>query len=226
MCYNKVMEINLDNDRQLRALLGLNKEKFLELLEAFKEIFEQGQQEEYERGKKEGSRRRKPGGGRKGKLPTYVDKLFFILFYLKSYPTFDVLAATFGMSRSKACEHVHRLLPILKATLKHLGMLPDREFASPEELQKAMEEVGQVLIDATERLHNRPKDNEEQKEYYSGKKKAHTVKNTVFSTVDRVVVYLGRTFTGRNHDYGMFKKEFPVGKAMVSRNKMYGRPGV
>ncbi len=206
------MTINLDNDRQIRALLGLDKDKFLELLEAFRKIFEQQQQEEYEKGKEEGSRQRKPGGGRKGKLPTYTDKLFFVLFYLKNYPTFDVLGATFNMDRSKACENLHKLLPILQKTLKHLGVLPDREYGSAEELRKAMEEVGQILIDATERAHNRPTDNEKQKEFYSGKKKAHTVKNTVFSKLDREVLYVGRTFTGRNHDYGMFKQEFRKGE--------------
>jgi hypothetical protein len=48
------MNTTLNNDRQVRALLGLSKDKFLELLKAFKEIFEQQQQEEYEKGKKEG----------------------------------------------------------------------------------------------------------------------------------------------------------------------------
>ena len=219
MCYNEVMIINLNNDRQTRALLGLDKDKFLELLEAFRKIFEQRQQEEYEEGKKKGSRQRKPGGGRKGKLPTYADKLFFVLFYLKNYPTFDVLGAIFNMGRSKACENLHKLLPILQATLKHLGVLPDREYSSPEELRKAMEEVEQVLIDATERLHNRPKDNEKQKEFYSGKKKAHTVKNTIFSTVDRVLLYVGRTFTGKNHDYGMFKQEFNKNEPWLEKIK-------
>jgi hypothetical protein len=35
------------------------------------------------------------------------------------------------------------------------------------------------------------------------------VKNTVISTVDKVILFVGRTFTGRNHDYKMLKKEFP-----------------
>ncbi len=40
-------------------------------------------------------------------------------------------------------------------------------------------------------------------------KKYHTVKNTVMSTVEKVILYLGQTFTGRNHDYSMLKQEFP-----------------
>ena len=50
---------------------------------------------------------------------------------------------------------------------------------------------------------------EEQKELYSGKKKQHTVKNTVIATGERIIIYVGKTFVGRRHDYGMFKEEFP-----------------
>ena len=29
------------------------------------------------------------------------------------------------------------------------------------------------------------------------------------STIEKVILYLGQTFTGRNHDYSMLKQEFP-----------------
>jgi hypothetical protein len=35
------------------------------------------------------------------------------------------------------------------------------------------------------------------------------VKNTVISTVDKVILFVGRTFTGHNHDYTMLKAELP-----------------
>lgn len=31
----------------------------------------------------------------------------------------------------------------------------------------------------------------------------------MISTVDKVILFLGQTFTGRNHDYKMLKEEFP-----------------
>ena len=65
------------------------------------------------------------------------------------------------------------------------------------------------MIDATERKHRRPSKDEEQKELYSGKKKLHTVKNTIIATGKKVIIYVGKTFAGRRHDYGMFKEEFP-----------------
>src|ERR1700745_1363276 len=40
-------------------------------------------------------------------------------------------------------------------------------------------------------------------------KKQHTLKNTVMSLPDKLIVFLGRTFRGHNHDYTMLKQEFP-----------------
>jgi len=35
------------------------------------------------------------------------------------------------------------------------------------------------------------------------------LKNTVMSLPDKLIVFLGRTFSGHNHDYTMLKQEFP-----------------
>jgi hypothetical protein len=40
-------------------------------------------------------------------------------------------------------------------------------------------------------------------------KKRHTLKNTVMAQPDKFIVFLGRTFSGHNHDYLMLKQEFP-----------------
>ena len=36
------------------------------------------------------------------------------------------------------------------------------------------------------------------------------------STLEKTILFLGRTFTGKNHDYGMLKKEFPPEKDWFS----------
>ncbi len=77
------------------------------------------------------------------------------------------------MNRSKACENVHALLPILRNALDNLGVLPHREFKTVEEFRTACNWIDDLLIDATERPHTRPADNEKQKDLYSGKKKAY-----------------------------------------------------
>jgi len=203
------MVIAIRDDRQMRALTGLSQSQFQELLAVFMVVYHDVQQKAYEKGLEEGKRQRKPGGGAKGKLPELADKLLFVLYYYKTYPTFDVLGAQFDMARSKANENLHNLSPILYLTLVQLGMMPYREFKTPEALCAALKGIDKVIIDATERAYRRPQDKTKQQEYYSGKKKGHTVKNTVMATIEKVIVFLGRTFTGHNHDYQMLKEEFP-----------------
>jgi hypothetical protein len=165
----EMLEIIRD-DRQMRALTGVSQEKYNQLLPNFSRVYEQEKYKAYEQGLAEGTRTRKPGGGQKGKLPTMDNKLYFILSYYKTYPTFDVLGTRFGLSRSKANEQVHQLSPILQQTLMEMGYLPHRQFESVEEFKLALGELDQLLIDVTERPHQRPKDNDQQKELYSGKK--------------------------------------------------------
>src|SRR5438128_5905360 len=43
----------------------------------------------------------------------------------------------------------------------------------------------------------------------TAEKKQHTLKNTVMSLPDKLIVFLGRTFSGHNHDYSMLKQELP-----------------
>jgi hypothetical protein len=159
------------DDRQMRALTGVSREKFAELLPIFSRVYEQEQYKAYEQGLAEGTRRRKPGGGQPGKLPEMSDKLYFILNYYKTYPTFDVLGERFGLARSKAHAQVHQLSPILHQTLKEMGHLPKRQFESVEAFKEALGDLDEILIDVTERPHQRPQDNHQQQELYSGKKK-------------------------------------------------------
>lgn len=154
----------------MRALTGTSQEKFAILEAAFSLALADKKEQAYQAGIATGKRQRKPGGGQKGKLPTEHDKLIFLLYYLKVYPTFDVLGTQFGMGRSKACENVQKLLPVLLAALQNLNVMPHREFKSVEEFRAACDWIEELLIDATERPHTRPTDDAKQKELYSGKK--------------------------------------------------------
>src|SRR5262245_53719541 len=99
-----------------------------------------------------------------------AEKLQFVLYYYKTYPTFDGLAMQFGMARSKANENLHKLSPILYDTLVHLELMPYRELATPEDLKAALQGGDRLLIDATERAYHRSADDAKQREHYSGKK--------------------------------------------------------
>ena len=108
----------------------------------------------------------------KGKLLTILDKLLFVLYDYKTYPTFDVLGTQFDMVRSKAHENLHKLSPVLHNTLERLAMMPHREFKTPEELKSALQGADRLIIDATERAYRRSQDDAKQREHYSGKKKS------------------------------------------------------
>jgi len=201
------MGLVIRNDRQLKSVTGLSQDQFDDLLPCFSDIYLDRQQQVYEKGLETGTRTRKPGGGSKGRLPTMSDKLIFILSYYKTYPTFDVLGSQFDIARSKAHVNVYKLSPILYETLVRLELMPYRRFETPEDLKNALSGIDQVIIDATERAYRRSQDKEEQKEYDSGKKKQLMIKNTVMSSPDKCIIFVGRTFSGHNHDYKMLKEE-------------------
>ncbi len=164
------MVLLIRDDRQMKALTGLSQAQFDHLLPVFTDLYQAAQQQTYDKGVASGTRRRKPGGGSKGKLSTMADKLQFVLYYYKTYPTFDVLGQQFEMARSKANEHLHKLSPMLYDTLVHLELMPYRELATPEDLKAALQGVDRLLIDATERAYHRSTDDATQREHYSGKK--------------------------------------------------------
>jgi hypothetical protein len=207
------MILKMRDERQAKALTGVPTEKFETLEAAFGLALDDAKEQAYQEGICKGKRQRKPGAGQKGKLPTVYEKLVFVLYYLKVYPTFDVLGAIFGMSRSKACENLHALLPVLYKALENLGVMPQREFKTVKEFRAACAWFDDLLIDATERPHHRPSNEDEQKALYSGKKKRHTLKNTIMTNTKKWIIFVGNTFPGHEHDYTMLKTEFATDQA-------------
>ena len=167
------MGMQIRDDRQMKALTGLSQAQFDTLLPIVRDIYQATQQKAYEVGVESGTCRRKPGGGSKGQLPTMAEKLLFVLYYYKTYPTFDVLGTQFAMGRSKANENLHKLSPILYDTLVDLELMPYRELGTPEALKAALQGVDHVIIDATERAYRRSQEDAKQREHSSGKKTAY-----------------------------------------------------
>ena len=203
-----LQNINKLSQRQYKATIGLNKKDFQELTVVFSQINQQMKAVYYEEFEAYYDRKPSAGGAPIFSLPS--EQLFFTLFYLKTYPTFDVLGFIFGCSGKTAHENLYKFLPILEEALRELNVLPKRDFKEVEEFIEFTKSEENLLIDATERLHHRKKNYEEQKKYYNAKQKDHTVKNTVISNKNQNVLFLGNTVLGAQHDYGLFKKEFPI----------------
>ncbi len=186
------------SDRLLKALTGVTNLEFERLLFQFTNILL----------KKSNSkeRQRKIGGGRKGAIGDPKSKLFFILFYLKVYPTFDLAGFIFGTDRSRPCRWYKALLPILEEVLGRECVLPERQITSIEEFYQKFTGVKDLFIDGTERPIRRPKNPKNQKKNYSGKKKRHTRKNTIWSDDKKKILLVSPSKSGRIHDKKQFDK--------------------
>lgn len=193
------------NERQFRACTGLSQKEFDLILPEFAKCLQLAQQQRYKKHRLQ--RQRKPGGGRKGALSSPDLKLFFILFYLKNYPTFDVLGCLFDLSPAKAQENFVKFMPILKQAEKRLHILPHRHFKPANTDKQPIDNHQKIIIDATERPCCRPHHARKQKHYFSGKKRHHTLKNTVIGDSNKGIPVVGPTVAGSRHDYALLKEE-------------------
>jgi len=195
------IERALRNERLLRALTGLNRKGFEQICGVFEEVYQA------ELAKDTRPRRRARGGGRKARLQRTSDKVFFILFYFKCYPTFDVLGFLFELERGRSNRWVHRLQKILEASLGQKMMLPERKLESIEQFLQRFPEVTEIIIDGTERPVQRPQNCEQQQVHYSGKKKRHSRKQITGSTRKKQVIILTPARAGRIHDKRQLDEE-------------------
>ncbi|MHB0935918.1 MAG: transposase family protein [Armatimonadota bacterium] len=193
------------NPRLLRAVTGFTRAEVDRLLPAFSEAYQQAVAAE--RAKR--PHRRQPGGGRKGQLADMRDKLLFILVYVHLYPIQEVQGVLFNLGQSQASDWAIRLLPVLKTALGTEVALPARPPARAADLAAQCPDLT-FLLDATERPIPRPGREPRQRDHYSGKKKRHTVKNTVVTDrKGRRIVYLGATARGSTHDKTQAETDAP-----------------
>ena len=184
-----------------QRLTGLNVKEFESLLDSFSTQYDQ---QVIQPRVKAPDRQRAAGGGQKGAIPEVADKLLFILVYTRIYPLLFVQGMFFGMAESKACKWVGILLPLLDAALGQSHMRPKR--AKGHSLEEIIEEFPElkelgVLTDGTERPIRRPKDDIEQKEHYSGKKKRHTSKHvTITHPKTQRILAVSEEAPGTMHD--------------------------
>ena len=177
------------------ALTGYTVEEFQALLPDFQAEFESYVQTHTLDGKKR--TKRQYSTYKNSPLLTIKDKLLFILVYLKQAATQELHGTLFGMSQPQANRWIHLLHSLLNRALAAAGELPVRDAAR---LELSEEEQTLFFHDGTERPIQRPKDNEGQRTYYSGKKKQHTVKNNVIIDATCKILFLTPTHEGKKHD--------------------------
>jgi hypothetical protein len=190
----------LQNDRrQSLALTGLTLSESQLLLGAFTRAYDRVSAADQTLSGQ--ARRRGPGGGCKGILHPPEQKLLFILVYVKTYPLQAVLGELFELSQAGANYWIHRLLPVLRAALDDLGVLPERHPDHFAQSQSPLVGAPHLIIDGSERRRQRPKNPEKQALHYSGKKKTHSDKNVVIVQLPKKRIgFLSQTYAGKTHD--------------------------
>ncbi len=182
------------NQRLIKALTGISTKEFQSLLP----VFEQVDLEDKRLRSK--AKQRHFGGGAKGKLITAEDKLFFILMYIKTYPTFDFLGFVFSLHRSRAHRNVVKLTKSLEKSLGRKIVMPEKKISSMEEFIEKFPEAKDLFVDGVERPIQRPKNKKKQNKLYSGKKKRHMKKSVISVNEKKRILIMTVTKSGRRHD--------------------------
>ena len=155
----------LTTDRQWKATTGLSKSKFRELKKhfgaSFKELYGQELWE------------RQSNSTNEAHLKSYGDYLFFVLFSLKSGLTYDALGFVFGMSGGNAVKVQREGVRVLNLALTRLNVMPKRIFEDAKAFESLVAKDEVIKIDGTEQPVQRPGNQQDQKDQYSGKKKTH-----------------------------------------------------
>lgn len=148
--------------KAFRQLTGITPAEFDRLLDQLTPCYEQAEA----RRKNRPGRKRKPGGGRKHTLPL-ADRLLMLLIYYRTYVSHAFLGFLFGIDDSSVGRNINPLGPLLAGIFR----IPERR------IRLDPEEIRELFFDATERPTRRP--TQGQREFYSGKKRRHTIKNQV-----------------------------------------------
>jgi hypothetical protein len=204
---SSVLEYLDKNPQEAQRLVGLKYEQLKNLIAKTEELHREKQL------KIESKKTRliKKGGGRKAKL-SIAEQILLTLVYLRHLPTFQMLGIQFGISETTANDIFNYWFPNLRELLPASMLEQVKKNESDYEIVKEILTEFELIVDSCEQPRERPSDYEEQKKYYSGKKKNHTFKNQLIVMPlgkDIVDVKVGEV--GKGSDINLWKerqKEF------------------
>lgn len=166
------------------------------------------------RGKKK--RQRVVGAGRKHKYDLR-DRLLMTLFWLKAYTTYELLGFFYDLNKTNIEDNLNFILETLVSMTHFNFERPKAErpkLHSVAEVMDAFPDV-RLVIDAKEQRVERPKNKKDkdgnvqdrQKPYYSGKKKAHTIKNQAAISPSGLVEHASISVPGGSiHDVTLLRQ--------------------
>ena len=141
-------------------------------------------------------------GGRTPKL-CIEDLLLMTLKYYRDYPTFSSISLSFGIDKSNAFRWINKIENMLNDIFENLINI---EIKCSDLSKKGKEiTISEKIVDVTECSIQRPKNQETQREYYSGKKKKHTIKiQIIIDEITKQIISVDFD-KGSVHDFKLFK---------------------
>lgn len=133
----------LSNNRSSKSQTGLTKKEIDLILPYFEKLDEED--------RKKRNAWKRSYWGKPPILENSLQRLYYTLWYLKTYPWFDTAGAVWWSNKSSAHERFMRYFPLLKESLRRLWVIPPE---TPEEfISKYGEEqsLWDVFVDASER---------------------------------------------------------------------------
>jgi len=139
------------------------------------------------------------------------NRLLMTIIWLRIYATYEVLGFLFDLHKSNVCRNMQAILEILEEELADEISWPNKEKRQKMRMADFMKEFSDVvaIIDATEQPIQRPQDNDEQKDHYSGKKKQHTLKKQIIVTPYGEIIHVSKTEPDSKSDKKIFDESDP-----------------
>ena len=145
----------------------------------------------------EKAHKKKKGVGLGGRHYKLSPEDLMLMIYYRCYITQEFLGHLFGLEESRVCRVFQKVSKILSKVFTLGDKIKITREVTKEELES-------LIADVTEQPIQRPKKN--QKPYYSGKKKDHTVKAEMKTTLKGRIVAVSPTVPGSVHDFTLHKQ--------------------
>ena len=167
-------------------------------------------------------RQRAVGAGGKHRY-SLRDRLLMTLFWLQVYTTYEVMGFFYELNKTNIEDNLKDILATLDTmtTFTYDRPGPERKkLHSAGEVMDAFPDV-RLVIDAREQRIERPqagkdgqgKPQDRQKPYYSGKKKAHTLKNQIAVRPDGLIEAVSESVPGgQTHDLTLLRQTDLIGQ--------------
>jgi hypothetical protein len=175
MEYSKARKLSAN---RFKRLTGVQKRTFKQMVELVKN---------------EEKKKKKPGCPCKLRIE---DQVLMTLQYLREYRTQYHIGTDWGVSESTVCRITQKIENILIRS--GVFSLPGKKELRQKEIEEKV-----VAMDVTESPIEKPKEN--QKNYYSGKQKEHTLKTQLIIDLKSKKIICLASGKGRVHDFKLFQ---------------------